>query len=157
MVFASCSKDSKTLNPSTYRIALKVQDNRELPFIIKFKTPYKAEVYNAEEIIEVDEIRYSNDSIYIQTPVFEGYIAAKLSENGFSGEFIKESLDRSVPVNAIESSERFLSGGRITEKLGGIWEVTFSPNGPEETYPAKGIFSQDGNKITGTFRTNTGD
>lgn len=156
LILASCNR-TKKLEPNTYRVALKIQDNKELPFIIKFNTPNQAEIYNAEEVIEVDEIKYRNDSIYLQTPVFEGYIAAKITDNGFSGQFIKESLDRYVPVEAIVNSERFLSGGRITENLGGIWEITFSPNGPENTYPAKGIFKQNGNKITGTFRTNTGD
>lgn len=153
----SCTKESKKLNLDTYRVTLEVQDNRELPFILKLVDENKAEIYNAEEVIEVDEITYRNDSIYIKAPVFEGYIAAKISENGFKGQFIKESLDRYVPIKATVDSIRFKTGRFPSENLEGIWEVVFSPNGPEDTYIAKGIFTQKGHKITGTFRTTTGD
>lgn len=157
LLMISCTKESKKLTISTYRVALQVQDNREIPFILKLVNENRAEIYNAEEVIEVDEITYRNDSIFIKAPVFEGYIAAKITKNGFIGQFIKESLDRYVPVKATVDTTRFKTGDTPNESLDGIWEVVFSPNGPEETYIAKGIFKQNGHKITGTFRTTTGD
>ena len=36
-----------------------------------------------EEIIEVDEITYQNDSVYIKLPYFETVIAAKFEGNNF--------------------------------------------------------------------------
>ena len=41
--------------------------------------------------------------------------------------------------------------------MDGNWEVVFSPDAEDDRYIAKGVFKQDGNKITGTFRTTTGD
>lgn len=155
--FWGCGKESKTLEPASYKVTLEVQDNRKLPFIMKFSDDYKAEIYNAEEVIKVDEISYRNDSIFINFPVFEGYIAAKVTDAGFEGTYAIESKDRYVKVSAKKDSIRFKKGKLPKENLGGIWEVTFSPNGPEPTYMSKGIFQQNGNKITGTFRTNTGD
>ena len=156
----SCSKEaSKVLENGYYRVALIVQDNQELPFIMKVISKESLEIYNDDEVVFVDEIKYRNDSVYIQTPVFEGYIVAKITKKGFKGSFIKESLDRVVPVIAEKNKQqRFVVyNKKVTEKLGGIWEVVFSQNSKSERYIAKGVFEQNGNQITGTFRTTTGD
>ena len=153
-LFVNCTKK---LDSETYRVVLTVKDNRELPFIMRFLDNDKAEIYNAEEVVTIDEIEYKNDSVFIKFPVFEGYIAAKITETGFDGQYVIESYDRFVPVKATKDSIRFKTNNFSTEKLDGIWEVTFSPRGPEPTYKAKGIFTQNGTKLTGTFRTNTGD
>jgi len=159
--FISCKNqsNSKLLEKGYYRVILEVQDQQELPFIIHVNSRNSLEILNAEEVILVDEIAYENDSIYIQTPVFEGYIVAKITEEGFVGSFIKESLDRIVPVKAEKNNEeRFpIKNEKTSENLEGIWEVVFSENSKEGRYIAKGIFEQNGNQITGTFRTTTGD
>ena len=159
LLFISCSIDkTEILEKGTYRAELKVQDNQILPFLFKVKDNNTIEVFNAEEIIEVDEIEYKNDSVYIQTPVFEGYIVAKIKDQKLTGSFIKESLDRIVPFSAEKSSTRFkdeLSKPRIN--ISGNWETVFSPNSKADRYIAKGIFSQKRNLVTGTYRTTTGD
>lgn len=159
ILLASCQKESTILGNGFYRVALEVQDNQELPFIISVTSPTTLEVYNAEEVIPVDEVRYSNDSVYIQTPVFEGYIAAKITDHGFEGSFIKESLDRVVPVKAEKNNEvRFdITNETQPMDMSGVWETVFSPDSNEDRYIAKGIFEQSGNHLTGTFRTTTGD
>ncbi len=158
-LLASCQKTSKTLDNGFYRVALEVQDQQELPFVINVTSPTTLEIYNAEEVIQVDEIRYSKDSVYIQTPVFEGYIAAKITNKGFEGSFIKESLDRVVPIKAEKNNEVRFDVENETKPvdMSGIWETVFSPDGGEDRYIAKGIFEQTGNQLTGTFRTTTGD
>ncbi len=156
----ACHKNTQTtLSNGYYRITLDVKDNKQIPFIARVTSENTLEIYNAEEVIHVDEIQYKNDSVYIQTPVFEGYIAAKITKDGFEGHFIKESLDRIVRVKAEKGNNiRF----EITDKstpasLEGIWETVFSQNSEEDRYIAKGIFKQKGNQVTGTFRTTTGD
>lgn len=156
----SCSQEqTKSLESGYYRVVLEVQDNEELPFIINVTSKNTLEVYNAEEVIQVDEVIYKNDSVYIQTPVFEGYIVAKITEKGFEGSFIKESLDRIVPVKAEKNNEvRFpVQDEDKTSNINGVWETVFSKDSNEDRYIAKGIFEQNGNQITGTFRTTTGD
>mgnify|MGYP003668703290 CR=1 FL=1 len=159
--FISCEDQpsSKALEKGYYRVILEVQDQQELPFVMYVNSKNSLEILNAEEVVLVDEIIYKNDSVYIQTPVFEGYIVAKITDKGFEGSFIKESLDRIVPVKAEKNNqERFpIKKEKISENLGGIWEVVFSENSKEGRYIAKGIFEQNGNQITGTFRTTTGD
>jgi thiol-disulfide isomerase/thioredoxin len=156
----SCSTEtSQHLDNGYYRVVLDVQDNEQLPFIMNVTSKNTLEIYNAEEVIPVDEVRYSNDSVYIQTPVFEGYIAAKLTSEGFEGGFIKESLNRIVPVTAEKNNEvRFpIKSEETPVDMSGVWEVNFSGGSDDDEYVGKGIFEQSGNQLTGTFRTTTGD
>ncbi|MFY0604622.1 MAG: TlpA family protein disulfide reductase [Flavobacteriaceae bacterium] len=157
--FFSCSKkDIQTLQKGTYRAELLVQDNQVLPFIFKVKNEKSLQIYNAEEVIDVHEITYKNDSVFIQTPVFEGYIVAKIEHGVLNGSFIKESLGRIVSFRAAINSERFtVKREEKPLKVNGIWETIFSQDSLEARYIAKGIFKQTGNKVTGTFRTTTGD
>ena len=154
----SCNTTTtKTLDVGTYRAVLHVQDNQELPFIFEVKNDSLLTISNADEIITVDEITYKNDSIVIQTPVFEGYIIAKIEENTLKGSFIKPSLEHIVPFIATKSNDRFLSKKDATINISGNWETVFSADNKVDTYLAKGIFTQTNNKVTGTFRTTTGD
>ena len=41
-------------------------------------------------------------------------------------------------------------------QLGGTWKIEFTEN-DGNTYPAQGVFEQQGNALTGTIRTETGD
>lgn len=154
----SCGKKKiKKLELGQYRATLTVQDNQQLPFTFNVLNDSLIDIYNAEEVISVDEIHYENDSIFIQTPVFEGYIKAKITSNGLIGYFIKESYDRIVSFSAIKNKLRFETKQKATHNITGNWETIFSENAKTDRYIAKGIFKQTGNKVTGTFRTTTGD
>jgi thiol-disulfide isomerase/thioredoxin len=154
----SCKKNTpKTLQKGTYRAVLKIQDNQELPFIFEVKNDSLLTVLNADEIIYVDEITYYKDSVRIQMPVFEGYIIAKIEDNFLKGSFIKPSLDRIVPFKATKNSVRFSSKNKASKNITGNWKTVFSENSADEKYIAKGIFNQNEDKVTGTFRTTTGD
>ena len=158
-VFFSCEKEtSPKLEKGTYRAILKVQDNQELPFIFEVINDSTYTIFNANERILVDEIVYMKDSVRIQTPVFEGYIIAKIDDNKLIGHFIKPSLDRIVPFYAEKNNERFtIKNKSLKLNLTGSWETIFSQDSKKDRYIAKGIFNQKGSKITGTFRTTTGD
>ncbi len=160
LLLASCkNEDAKTtLRNGTYRAVLSVQDNEDLPFLFEVTSPQSLTILNADERIEVDEVEYRNDSIFIKAPVFEGYIAAKFEGNNLKGEFIKESLDRFVPFSAeFENTNRFKSQSSSKGDVSGVWETVFSQGIEGDEYIAKGIFEQDGGHVTGTFRTTTGD
>lgn len=155
-------KQTNNLSEGIWLVELNVMDNQELPFNLtvakKDDGSYKMQIYNAEEVIDVDEIEIKGDSIRMQTPVFEGYLAGTFTENKIQGQFIKESLDRIVPFTAVYGIEdRFPAKLDKTERnVTGIWETYFSPD-LEEEYVGKGIFLQEDSKVTGTFRTTTGD
>ncbi|WP_299116318.1 TlpA disulfide reductase family protein [uncultured Winogradskyella sp.] len=149
---------SNKLKIGKYRAVLDVQDNESLPFIFEVKSPTTLNIYNAEEVIEVDEIEYRNDSVFIKAPVFEGYIAAIFEGNNLKGSFIKESLDRIVPFTAeYGNSNRFPFSEKPSKSVNGVWETVFSKGIEGDEYIAKGIFKRTGNKVLGTFRTTTGD
>ncbi|MDO6853262.1 TlpA disulfide reductase family protein [Cellulophaga lytica] len=160
----SCSEPKKiTLQKGNWLAKLQVQDNKDLPFsfLIDYNDQNEIEiqVFNAEEVITVDEIVVKNDSITIKMPVFEGYLKGKFTPHKITGNFVKESLDRVVPFTAIYTNnilERFATTNSPIVNVTGIWETVFSPN-TNESYIAKGIFKQVDAKVTGTFRTTTGD
>ncbi len=159
LAFLSCEKDvHNKLITGNYRVTLEVQDNKLLPFNFKLREDGVIEIYNAEEIIEVDEIKYFNDSIKINFPVYEGYIVGEFTNGEISNaKYVKESLDRVVPLNlTYDSSERFMDVKSTEENVNGVWEMLFTDN-DGSTFVGKGIFKQDDNKMTGTIRTTTGD
>lgn len=163
LCFVSCNKDKKTqsLAEGIWRGTFEVMDNKLLPFNFEVRKnetgAYTMQIMNAEEVIKVDEISITGDSIRIQTPVFEGFFTGTYTEKSINGEFVKESLERIVPFKAnFGKEERFHIKNSSTEDVSGIWEAYFSPN-TEKEYVGKGIFLQEGNKVTGTFRTTTGD
>ena len=154
-------KSPKSLKTGTYRATLKVQDDKELPFLFKVESPTQLKIFNAEEVIEVDEVDYRNDSIFIKAPVFEGYIAGAIDEKGtIKGDFIKESLDRVVPFTAEHDMDvRFPKSDDTPTMVNieGVWEAVFSEGVEGDEYIAKGIFEQVDHFVYGTFRTTTGD
>lgn len=159
----SCGEKEQEQNlaEGKWLVELDVMDNEVLPFnLIVNKNvagTYTMQIINAEETIMVDEIEIYGDSIVIQTPVFEGYLAGKFSEKEIIGQFVKESLNRIVPFKAVYGVEkRFTAKNTSTKDISGIWETYFSPTMDDE-YVSKGIFLQEENRVTGTFRTTTGD
>tara|TARA_R110000765_G_scaffold26681_2_gene65077 strand:+ start:70 stop:1296 length:1227 start_codon:yes stop_codon:yes gene_type:complete len=164
MLIVGCKEKNQNSNlkEGIWRVKLDVMDNQVLPFKLKVNKEvngiYTMQIINAEEVIVIDEIVIHGDSIILQTPVFEGYLAGTFTDTEIKGQFIKESLDRIVPFTAIYGiEERFDSETKIANKdVSGIWETYFSPDSDEE-YVGKGIFLQEDNRVTGTFRTTTGD
>ena len=148
------------LSEGEWLAELQVQDRELLSFnfhVKKVNGQLTMKIFNAEETIEVDEIEIFDDSLVIQMPVFEGYIMGKFTDSTISGEFIKESLNRIVPFNATYGKRgRFMTNKEPTVDVSGVWETEFSPN-TDHSYLGKGIFTQKGNIVTGTFRTTSGD
>ena len=162
LVFISCKKEQKLkLLEGEWKATMQVSENEILPFnftILKQGESYTMTIRNADESILIDEFNFYKDSIRIQMPIYEGYIAAKFSEKEIKGSFIKESLDRVVPFVATYGEEpRFNIKQKSKVNISGVWEVIFDYDNDSKAYPAKGIFNQDNDKVTGTFRTNTGD
>lgn len=156
----SCKKEEKQINDGMWLAKLSVMDNQTLPFnfkLINENGTFTAEVYNGDEVIVSDEITIDNDSILIKMPVFEGYLKGAYSLSKIEGNFVKEGLDRSVPFTAEYGlTSRFQSDKPSEFSISGIWETHFS-EGTNDAYVGKGIFVQNDNRVTGTFRTTTGD
>jgi len=152
------AKDIVKLETGNYRVVLKTMDNGDLAFNMKVNSPNDLELYNADEVIEAEEITYKQDSVIIRFPAFEGYLAGKIEDSIIDGVFVKESVDRIVPFKAYLGEDfRYKFNNKPNANIEGNWEAIFSESDPEEMYVAKGIFKQNENRVTGTFRTLTGD
>ncbi len=159
VILVSCKGEDtrKTLKKGTYRMVFEIQDNEELPFIFEVTSDSTLTIFNADERVDVDEIRYVNDSIYVKTPVFQSYFAGVFEGENFSGQYINKTRNRIVPFAATYNKNiRFNPETEADFDVSGVWEVVFSKDEKDE-YIAKGIFEQDGQQVTGTFRTITGD
>ena len=163
----SCKNESNTseneeisrLKVGMWRTVLKVENEKELPFIFELQSDTTLVIHNGVERIEVSDIVINGDSITIQAPVFEGVFKGKMiSSELIKGDFIKPSLDRVVPFTmAFGEDKRFTISKKPKANISGNWETMFSPNTEEDSYIGKGTFNQEGGKVTGTFRTTTGD
>ncbi|TKD65884.1 peroxiredoxin [Flavobacterium sp. ASW18X] len=162
VVFFACKETPKkpSLNTGPWRAVMEVSEGHELPFTFMLQqqdSSYVMTISNADEKLTVDEIMVKGDSIRIQMPVFEGYINATFTENRIAGNFIKESLGRSVPFEAsYGEAPRFSVQQDAKASVSGIWKAEFEYDLPS-AYMAKGIFYQSDDKVTGTIRTTTGD
>ena len=158
-VLFSCQEKStqEFLSFGDYRAELKINDTEVIPFTFKVKDANNLTVFNAEEQIEVNEIEYRNDSVFIQMPVFEALLAVKIKDQTLTGNFIIEGKDRVVPFKAEKSNTRFNVTAKAEANISGNWETVFSPETEADKYIAKGVFKQNGNQVTGTFLTETGD
>jgi len=158
IVLFSCNKNGTDfLYFGDYRAELQISDTEILPFIFKVKDANNLTVFNAEEQIEVNEIEYRNDSVFIQMPVFEALLVAKIKDKTLSGNFIIEGKGRIIPFTAKKSNTRFNITTNAKANISGNWETVFSPESKDDSYIAKGVFKQNGNLVTGTFLTETGD
>jgi len=159
VILASCHKEKpvQKLKQGTYKGILKVQDNEDLPFIFEVENEHSLKIFNADEVIVVDEIKYKKDSVFIKLPYFETYIAAKIEGDNFHGQLIEEDRNRSVAFKTeFGEVNRFNSQNiDFNTDVSGVWEFEFNDYG--RIYPAKGEFKQNENIVTGTFRTPSGD
>ncbi len=162
-IFSSCKKEKPSdmveFKSGPWKATLEVRDNKKLPFLMEVMEDHSLRIFNAEETINVDEVTVNKDSIVIKLPVFEGYIAGRFIDSmTISGSFVKKSLDRVVPFTAkYGEQDRFEITSKSNYDITGNWETVFSKDNEEDRYIAKGTFKQNGNIVTGTFRTTTGD
>lgn len=172
--FISCRNEASqsekeiknVLKAGRWRATLKIDANRpelEIPFLIDFFNDfgnYEAEIINADERIHISEISFRNDSIFILLPVFDSEIKAHIHNDSLSGKWFNYVKgDYFIPFTAcFGDSIRFHSKGKDDNSgdVNGRWFAEFSP-GTDESSNAIGEFTQNGNSVSGTFITETGD
>jgi thiol-disulfide isomerase/thioredoxin len=146
-----------------------VDNSNELPF--NFEVVYDNEkdfyivIHNAEERILVDDIEYgrdrttAKDTLRINFPIFDTYISAVTEEKVMEGYWhVNYKENYKIQFKATHGdTTRFKKGLDDAQMdISGKWDITFDV-GQENPYPAIGVFKQNGNHLTGTFQTETGD
>jgi thiol-disulfide isomerase/thioredoxin len=177
----------EAIPPGKWRGILKLEDNKttrqtitsdfvfeevtegQLPFnfevIYENKNTFYIEMKNGEERIIVRDIQFgrnpatNQDTIRINFPFYDSYLTGLYEEDVIEGLWVVNDQENySIPFVAFHGKDY-----RFTElrkppfmDVTGSWETRFEVN-DAKPYPAVGEFQQQGNYLTGTFRTETGD
>jgi thiol-disulfide isomerase/thioredoxin len=155
------------LAPGPWRGVLASQ-GQEIPFLFEVKTEAdKPVVYlinqglNGEERLRCDDIKSAGDSTTIRLHAFDAALVVRADGDGkLKGTWVKydSKTPYRVPLTASAGAQELFAPAKTTEKTGsfaGTWRATFGEG--DESYPATGVFTQQGDKLTGTFLTTTGD
>ena len=141
----------------------------ELPFNFEVKymdeERFYIEFINGAERIRVDSIQYgrdrsrARDTMNIHFPEYQTYIHAEIRGNTMQGEWVVKNRDNyRIPFYSQAGRDyRFTNLTQAPDQnLTGEWATLF---GTETPTPEKAIgeFKQTGNRLEGTFRTETGD
>ena len=159
LVISSCtSAEQKEPTLGVYKAEMSVKDGSALPFKFEFLTmenQLTMKVFNDKETLYYDDISIQGDSIRIAMPPFDAVIIAEISSGELKGRYLKEESNRQTPFFAYLSDEpKFKSTQKANFNISGNYKTEFRP---EKPYPGLGIFTQEGNKVSGTFRKNSGD
>lgn len=142
-----------------------------LPFtmdvVYETDTTFRIELHNGEETIVVPakdiasgrDQQAGRDTIRIDFPVYDTHISAYHEENVIEGVWVVHYRENyRIPFKAYFGEDHRFTVLRKEPKadISGTWAVMFGM-GDEVPYPGIAEFKQNGNHLTGTFRTETGD
>ncbi len=154
----------KKLTEGRWRAILKLSPELELPFnfdISRKGDAYEMSIINGKEAIVVKEIDITGDSIFIQLPVFNSVIKGKFADHILLGAWHNYAKNKDYQIELVASpnqEERFnMKGAGEPANVDGKWEVMFITDDKSSKTDAVGEFKQEGDKLTGTFLTPTGD
>ncbi len=167
-LLSSCSTQKIEMSQGTWRgiVLLDTNDKSSaMPFLFRYGKDKNNKdeiiIMNADEKIQVTEISYQNDSVFIKLPVFKDEIRASvISKDTIKGIYyhVGSRSKYSMPFVAYsKAAERFENDGTDpAADLTGRWEMTGDP-GDSTEYKMIAEFQQKGKNITGTILTTSGD
>jgi len=150
-------------------------NENELPFnfevVYDNDTTFHIEILNGEEriVVPASDIEFgrskhrARDTIRINFPLYESYITGSFAGNLIEGQWVVTTRENyAIPFVAKQGEDWRFTTLRKPPKmdLTGKWACVFGNESwpeSEEPYPAIGEFKQEGNRLTGTFLTETGD
>ncbi|PPK84095.1 AhpC/TSA family protein [Neolewinella xylanilytica] len=143
-----------------------------LPFtfdvVYEDDTTFHLVIHNGEEeiLVPAEDIEtgrdqsIGRDTLRINFPVYDTHISAFHEENVIEGVWVVHYRENyRIPFKAYFGKDfRFTSLRKEpVADLTGTWAVDFAGSGAEAGYPGVAEFRQQGNELTGTIRTETGD
>lgn len=154
----SCTPKKPDL-AGVWRGVVEVQ-GQELPFTFDLEqqgAAFRAVLHNASERLVLDEVSIEKDTLVMILHIFDAQIRAKIDDGKLTGVFIKNyALSETIPFHATKGdSYRFTQNTSTSLDFSGTYAVTFTNE--KDTTLAVGYFEQNGNDVTGTFLTPTGD
>ncbi|MEN0056335.1 MAG: TlpA disulfide reductase family protein [Mucilaginibacter sp.] len=151
------------LKTGVWRGALKTPSGTEIPFNfdVKDMTGGKQELYviNSTERLRVNDVTTRGDSVFIHMPLFDSEFKLKLEGENLNGQWVRHLGERDVAVEFSaqpNTSWRFVKAPeKPAYNVDGRWSAVIGKGERADT--TVGEFKQNGNKLTGTFLTTTGD
>lgn len=160
-VLSSCREQLLFLEEGIWRGVFHAR-GKEIPFNFSVEDDnagsVKVFLTNAEEKTALDRVWYERDSVVIDIEVYDAILIGKLSEEGLSGYFRKNQAARQgIPFDAVKGDDtRFEIKSKSAASLDGTWSVNLISEKDEKRYTV-GLLKQQGNDVTGTILTTTGD
>jgi thiol-disulfide isomerase/thioredoxin len=164
LLLAFLSFQAQTFITGIYRAWVVRQDSNTVVFNLEFvKEGNETVIYiiNAEERIRISPVIFSGDSVFFSMPVFESSFRSKRNADGsLTGTWIKGTSGdfQHWPFHAYPNQPyRFQkNSGSAKNNMTGKWDMTFTRrNGTQRKAIAE--FQQQGDKLTGSVLTPTGD
>ncbi|QDA59066.1 peroxiredoxin family protein [Hymenobacter jejuensis] len=160
----SAATNTNYLKAGTWRGVLSTQ-GQEIPFLFEVESgnnnqPVAVYLRNGAEKLKLDEIKAAGDSTTIRLGAFDAALVVRADgSDKLKGTWVKYDTKDPyrVPFTATQGEQKlFPVSNAKPQSFDGTWAVTFKED-DGKTYPAVGIFKQNGTDVTGTFLTTTGD
>ncbi len=160
--FSSFSQNKLKLKTGKWTGVLQLTSSDQLPFEVEIKgkkDDISIHVINGEERIVLDKITFSNDSLLIPFPNFNSRLVLhKNSKKQLKGYW--QNLNKTayrIPLDLVYGyTTRFKPLKNESNQLASKYEITFNPQS-DDAYKSVGLFNSNGNRVYGTFLTETGD
>jgi len=163
--YASNAQRSVAIANGIWRAVLQRTDGVGIVFNFKVTdTAGRKLIYimNAGNRLAVDDIYEKDDSVVIRLPFFDSeFRAARSGDDTLTGRWITHLADRDVfiPFVAKHNADyRFVvSNKKIVTNISGRWSAAFRDTVTGKISSLVGVFEQNGNHLTGSFLTASGD
>ncbi len=157
----SCKEKPIELKVGIWRGLIDCQGH-DLPFtfdVTKKNDSLFVYIKNGTEKILLDEVTVFGDSVKMVLHIFDAELRAKINGDELIGTFVKNYAPQAnQPFKATFGDDyRFAkNSAEKTTDFSGRYQIEFkTPKG--KTFPSVGIIKQEGNHLSGSFLTTTGD
>lgn len=160
LIIINLPLQAQTANEGAWKGTI-IYSDAEIPFTFDLEYPGNATspvlTFINGESRESLQAEVRNDSLIIPMFSFDITLKMALGEDSMEGSLTKHYSGRSYPFQATYGEPRYdITPEDNPLQVGDRWSMTINP-GLRGEYPAVGLFSQNGNHITGTVMTETSD
>lgn len=157
--FTACQSEKSAPQSGDWTGYLYVQEGQKIPVrfaIVEVGDSWKMTFTNAEEELSSYSAELTGEKAKVEFPIFETHFDLNYSKDSLWGMYLLPNLERSMEFRA-RPGALVLPPARTNETdFAGTWQAVFETETPTP-YPAQAKFTQEGNRLTGTIRTTTGD
>ena len=134
----SYAQSYKSLKKGYWKAHLQLSPQTRLPFVLQVRGSKKKPefiIHNAEEKIQLSNLKTDGDSIQIDFPNFHSFIRFKVNgKHQIAGNWtnLNKGNNYKITFAALFDQEQDPCAGRQESKLSGRWKTTFSPGSTDQ-------------------------